>query len=158
MSSALLSPSPIAKVSGLRFEYPGVRALDDVSFSLERGTVTALVGPNGAGKSTLLRCVAGLETPALGEIEVAQIDVLESPRNRDYPLPPLQVDQAGSNFEAATKKLGYHPFSTPRAILSQPYKGRPGCSYCGACQGFGCHIGAKSSILVTALPGRGCLR
>ena len=80
MSSAPLSPPPIARVSGLRFEYPGVRALDDVSFSLERGTVTALVGPNGAGKSTLLRCVAGLETPALGEIEVAQIDVLEAPR------------------------------------------------------------------------------
>jgi ABC-2 type transport system ATP-binding protein len=71
---------PIARVSGLRFEYPGVRALDDVSFSLEPGTVTALVGPNGAGKSTLLRCIAGLETPALGEIEVAGIDVLDAPR------------------------------------------------------------------------------
>jgi ABC-2 type transport system ATP-binding protein len=57
-----------------------VRALDEVSFSLERGTVTALVGPNGAGKSTLLRCMAGLETPALGEVEVAQIDVLDAPR------------------------------------------------------------------------------
>ena len=50
------------------------------------------------------------------------------------------------------KKLGYHPFSTPRAILSQPYKGRPGCTYCGFCQAFGCHVGAKSSILVTKLP------
>jgi ABC-2 type transport system ATP-binding protein len=70
----------IACAEGLRFEYPGVRALDDVSFTLERGTVTALVGPNGAGKSTLLRCVAGLETPALGRIEVAGIDVLDSPR------------------------------------------------------------------------------
>jgi ABC-2 type transport system ATP-binding protein len=70
----------IARAEGLRFEYPGVRALDDVSFTLERGTVTALVGPNGAGKSTLLRCVAGLETPALGQIEVAGIDVLDSPR------------------------------------------------------------------------------
>jgi ABC-2 type transport system ATP-binding protein len=57
-----------------------VRALDDVSFALERGTVTALVGPNGAGKSTLLRCIAGLETPVFGEIEVAGVDVLESPR------------------------------------------------------------------------------
>lgn len=65
---------------GLRFEYPGVRALDDVSFSLEPGTVTALVGPNGAGKSTLLRCVAGLEAPVLGTIEVAGIDVLDRPR------------------------------------------------------------------------------
>jgi len=74
------SAAPIARVSGLRFEYPGVRALDEVSFSLERGTVTALVGPNGAGKSTLLRCIAGLETPALGAVEVAQIDVLDAPR------------------------------------------------------------------------------
>src|SRR5258708_9333081 len=70
----------VARAEGLRFEYPGVRALDDGSFTLERGPVTALVGPNGAGKSTLLRCVAGLETPALGRIEVAGIDVLDSPR------------------------------------------------------------------------------
>ena len=55
-------------------------------------------------------------------------------------------------FEPAAKKLGYHPFSTPRAILSQPYNGRPACTYCGFCQAFGCHVGAKSSILVTKLP------
>src|SRR5271165_1277353 len=76
----------------------------------------------------------------------------EAPRQRDYPLPPLKVDQSGVLFEAGTKKLGYHPFSTPRAILSQPYNGRPGCTYCGFCQSFGCHVGAKSSILVTKLP------
>src|SRR5947209_10777053 len=79
-------------------------------------------------------------------------NVFEAPRRRDYPLPPLVVDQSGANFEAGTKKLGFHPFSTPRAIISQPYNGRPGCSYCGFCQAFGCHIGAKSSILVTKLP------
>src|SRR5947209_698753 len=79
-------------------------------------------------------------------------NVFEAPRRRDYPLPPLVVDQSGANFEAGTKKLGFHPFSTPRAIVSQPYNGRPGCSYCGFCQAFGCHIGAKSSILVTRLP------
>ncbi len=71
---------PIARIAGLRFEYPGVRALHDVGFQLEAGTVTALVGPNGAGKSTLMRCLAGLETPALGEVEVDGIDVIEEPR------------------------------------------------------------------------------
>jgi gluconate 2-dehydrogenase alpha chain len=55
-------------------------------------------------------------------------------------------------MDEAARKLGYHPFSTPRAILSQAYNGRPACSYCGFCQAFGCHIGAKSSILVTKLP------
>jgi gluconate 2-dehydrogenase alpha chain len=90
-----------------------------------------------------------------GNLQGRKIDggnVHESPRQREYPLPPLQVDQAGTNFEAAARKLGLHPFSTPRAIVSQPYNGRPGCSYCGFCQAFGCHIGAKSSILVTKLP------
>ena len=62
------------------------------------------------------------------------------------------MDQAGQLFESAARKLGYHPFSTPRAIISQAYQGRPACTYCGFCQAFGCHIGAKSSILVTKLP------
>jgi gluconate 2-dehydrogenase alpha chain len=79
-------------------------------------------------------------------------NVFEAPRQREYPLPPLLADQSGVLFEAGARKLGYHPFSSPRAILSQSYQGRPGCTYCGFCQSFGCHIGAKSSILVTKLP------
>jgi gluconate 2-dehydrogenase alpha chain len=76
----------------------------------------------------------------------------EAPRRREYPLPPLIVDQSGLLFEEGAKKLGLHPFSSPRAIVSQPYNNRPGCTYCGFCQSFGCHVGAKSSILVTKLP------
>jgi gluconate 2-dehydrogenase alpha chain len=76
----------------------------------------------------------------------------ESPRARDYPLPPLLLDQCAYLFEGATKELGYTPFPSPRAILSQPYNGRPACTYCGFCQSFGCHVGAKSSTLVTKLP------
>ena len=79
-------------------------------------------------------------------------NVFEAPRRRDYPLPPLRDDQSGVLFRDAAKKLGHHPFPTPRAILSQDYQGRPGCTYCGFCQAFGCHVGAKSSILVTKLP------
>ncbi len=90
-----------------------------------------------------------------GNLQGKKIDggnVLEAPRQREYPLPALFVDQSGQLFEAGAKKLGYHPFPTPHAILSQPYKDRPGCTYCGFCQAFGCHVGAKSSILVTKLP------
>ncbi|PYR98513.1 MAG: GMC family oxidoreductase [Acidobacteria bacterium] len=90
-----------------------------------------------------------------GNLQGRKIDggnPFEAPRRREYPLPPLFVDQAGAIFEAAARKLGHHPFSTPRAIVSQPYRGRLGCTYCGFCQAFGCHIGAKSSILVTKLP------
>ena len=90
-----------------------------------------------------------------GNLQGRKIDggnVFEAPRNREYPLPALLLDQSATLFEGGARKLGYHPFSSPRAILSHPYEGRPSCSYCGFCQAFGCHIGAKSSILVTKLP------
>ena len=67
-------------VTGVSYIYPGTRALDNVSFDITRGSVTALVGPNGAGKSTLLRCIAGLDRPLTGTIQVAGIDVLDEPR------------------------------------------------------------------------------
>src|SRR6202045_881715 len=84
--------------------------------------------------------------------KVAGGNPFEAPRKREYPLPPLQVDQAGAIFAGAAQKLGHHPFSSPRAILSQTYQNRPACSYCSFCQSFGCFIGAKGSILVTKLP------
>jgi len=66
--------------SGVVYLYPGTRALDNVSFDITRGSVTALAGPNGAGKTTLLRCLAGLDRPLSGSITVAGINVLEEPR------------------------------------------------------------------------------
>lgn len=68
-------------VDKLVFEYPGLRALDDVSFNIAAGSITALVGPNGAGKTTLLRCMAALDRPVSGAITIAGIDVLEQPRD-----------------------------------------------------------------------------
>jgi gluconate 2-dehydrogenase alpha chain len=68
-----------------------------------------------------------------GNVQGRKIDggnVFEAPRKREYPLPPLLDDQAGIWFHAAAKKLGYNPFPTPRAIISQPYNGRPACTYC----------------------------
>ena len=79
-------------------------------------------------------------------------NIFEAPRRREYPLPALHADQSGILFNEGAHKLGYHPFSSPRAILSEPYHDRPSCTYCGYCQSFGCHVGAKSSILVTKLP------
>jgi ABC-2 type transport system ATP-binding protein len=68
------------RVDHLIFDYPGQRALDDVSFAIEPGTITALVGPNGAGKSTLMRVCSGLERPFVGRVRLQDIDVHENPR------------------------------------------------------------------------------
>ncbi|MEQ9062118.1 MAG: ABC transporter ATP-binding protein [Gammaproteobacteria bacterium] len=70
----------IIEVEHLVYEYPGLRALDDVGFTIEAGSVTALVGPNGAGKTSLLRCLAGMDRPLAGRIRVAGIDVVAEPR------------------------------------------------------------------------------
>jgi ABC-2 type transport system ATP-binding protein len=72
--------APLVTVENLVFDYPGRRALADVSLAIERGTITALVGPNGAGKTTLLNCIAALALPAAGRITVDGIDVHAAPR------------------------------------------------------------------------------
>lgn len=68
------------EVKNLNFDYPGKRVLHDVSFTIAKGSVTALVGPNGAGKTTLLRCLVALDRPHSGVITVGNIDVTENPR------------------------------------------------------------------------------
>jgi ABC-2 type transport system ATP-binding protein len=71
---------PMLHVENLFFDYPGHRALNDVSLFLERGTITALVGPNGAGKSTLMRLCAALDQPFSGTVRLDDVDVHANPR------------------------------------------------------------------------------
>ena len=71
---------PMIEVEGVVYDYPAARALHGVSFTVEPGTVLALVGPNGAGKSTLMRCIAALDSPTEGTIRVAGLDVEADPR------------------------------------------------------------------------------
>ncbi len=59
---------PLLEIRGIRKAFPGVVALDNVSFRLKRGTVHALMGENGAGKSTLMKIIAGVYIPDQGEI------------------------------------------------------------------------------------------
>ena len=67
-------------VENLIFDYPTLRALHDVSFTVEPRSVTALVGPNGAGKTTLLRCMAALETPFAGRVLIEGRNAHDDPR------------------------------------------------------------------------------
>lgn len=76
----------------------------------------------------------------------------EPPHSKPYPLPPVAVKSSGVLLERGAKKLGWHPYPAPVAILSRPYRGRAACAHCGFCEAFGCEWGAKSSTLATVIP------
>ncbi|HUN92246.1 MAG TPA: sugar ABC transporter ATP-binding protein [Burkholderiaceae bacterium] len=61
---------PLLEISGIVKAFPGVLALDNVSFRLRAGSVHALMGENGAGKSTLMKIIAGIYVPDKGEVRV----------------------------------------------------------------------------------------
>lgn len=79
-SGAVPNAEFLLAVEGIRKEFPGVLALDDVSFRLKRGTVHALMGENGAGKSTLMKILAGIYTPDQGDVTLRGVPIrLQSP-------------------------------------------------------------------------------
>jgi len=56
------------EVKGLYKFFGGIRAVDDCSFRVERGSITALIGPNGAGKTTAFNCISRTMMPTQGEV------------------------------------------------------------------------------------------
>ena len=72
----------IVEFRNITMEFPGVRANDDVSFSIRKGEIFALVGENGAGKSTLMNVLYGILTPTKGQVLIKGNPVTEyNPRH-----------------------------------------------------------------------------
>jgi branched-chain amino acid transport system ATP-binding protein len=69
----------ILTVSGLHAGYGEVPVLRDISFSVARGEICAIVGANGAGKTTLLSAIAGLITPSAGRVHFQDQDITSAP-------------------------------------------------------------------------------
>lgn len=68
------------EVTDVIYDYPAMRALHGIGFTVEAGAVLALVGPNGAGKTTLMRCMAALDSPTEGHIRIGGLDTQDDPR------------------------------------------------------------------------------
>jgi ABC-2 type transport system ATP-binding protein len=82
------------QVQNLRKEFGAKVAVDNVSFTVEKGEVLGFLGPNGAGKSTSMRMVTGYFRPTSGSIKIGGFDMLENP-------------------EQAKKSIGYLPENAP---------------------------------------------
>jgi len=61
---------PVLAVAHLTMRFGGLVAVDDVSFTVRRGDITALIGPNGAGKTTLFNCITGFYKPTVGMLRL----------------------------------------------------------------------------------------
>jgi ABC-2 type transport system ATP-binding protein len=72
--------TPAVRVEGLTKRFGDVLAVDDVSLTVDRGSVVGLLGPNGAGKTTLVKSILGLTLPDEGSVRVAGVDVHANPR------------------------------------------------------------------------------
>jgi len=95
---------PVITVRSLSKRYGSVVAVEDLTFSLDHGTVTGLLGPNGAGKSTTLRLLLGLAEPTAGEALVF------GRRYRDLPDPARRVG-------AVLESNDFHPARSGRNHL-----------------------------------------
>ena len=73
---------PMLTVSQLVMRFGGITALNDVSFTLAAGDITALIGPNGAGKTTLFNCITGMYTPSSGQVHFKTQDITGLPAHQ----------------------------------------------------------------------------
>src|SRR5215203_2910772 len=80
------------EVKGLTKVYGEQKAVDNISFTVNKGEIVGFLGPNGAGKSTTMKMITGFLQPDAGDITVTDIDVTKEPL-------------------AAKKKVGYLPES-----------------------------------------------
>ncbi|MFX1416692.1 MAG: ABC transporter ATP-binding protein, partial [Promethearchaeota archaeon] len=82
------------EISNLTYTYGGdLKALEDLSFAVDKGEIVALLGPNGAGKSTTVKLITGILRPISGNVKVASFEVSE-------------------NLDEVRKRIGFMPQET----------------------------------------------
>ncbi|MGB6456797.1 MAG: ATP-binding cassette domain-containing protein, partial [Streptosporangiaceae bacterium] len=92
------------KASGLSKRYGPVRAVDNLSFAVQPGSVTGFLGPNGSGKSTTMRMILGLDRPDAGRATIG---------GRAYHDLAWPLREVGAQLEARA----FHPARSARSHL-----------------------------------------
>ncbi len=90
------------EVDGIETYYGRVRALADVSLTVDKGEVVALIGSNGAGKTTTLRTISGLLAPASGTIRFEGEDITATPASRRVAMGICHVPEGRRLFPRMT--------------------------------------------------------
>lgn len=103
--------APRIEFEDVVFHYCGAPVLDEVSFTLEPGSTTAIVGPSGSGKSTVLALIAGLHEPTGGRVLIDGVDA-------------ATLD--GETRRAASSVVFQHPYLFHGSIRDNVFAGDPG--------------------------------
>lgn len=102
----------LLSVEGLGISFGGLKAVHDVSFTVQPGEIVSVIGPNGAGKTTLFNMISGIYQPGLGKVRLAGEDVtgiephLLAQRGMSRTFQNLQIFQSMTVLENAV--TGYH--------------------------------------------------
>ena len=118
----------ILEVENLSLQFGGVKALDDVSYSIEKGEIFSLIGPNGAGKTSMLNCISGLYRPSNGSIRFKGQEIL---RMKPYTRTTLGISRAFQNIALFAQmsvldnlKLGRHALMNSGPVSGGFYVGK----------------------------------
>jgi len=104
--------APLLSIEGLGIVFGGLKAVNDVSFSVRPGEIVSVIGPNGAGKTTLFNMISGLYLPSAGKVVLDGNDVtgisphLLARRGLSRTFQNLQIFQSMTVLENAV--TGYH--------------------------------------------------
>lgn len=104
--------STLLSVEGLGISFGGLKAVNNVSFTVEPGEIVSVIGPNGAGKTTLFNMISGVYLPSMGRVKLAGEDVtgmephLLARRGMSRTFQNLQIFQSMTVLENCI--TGYH--------------------------------------------------
>ena len=117
-------PGPLINVKGLTKTYQDIKAVDDVTFQVKKGSIFAFLGPNGAGKSTTIRMLTTLTKPTSGSLTIDGIDVAHHPHDARKRFGIVFQDPSLDDDLTALENLSYHAalYSVPKKLRKERIK------------------------------------
>lgn len=119
---------PILEVEGISLQFGGVKALDNVTYHINKGEIFSLIGPNGAGKTSMLNCISGLYQPTSGSIRYKGQEIINM---KPYERTTLGMARAFQNIALFAHmsvldnlKLGRHSLMSSGVFSGGLYVGK----------------------------------
>ena len=111
----------LLEMVGISKEFPGVKALDDVTLQVKQGTVHALMGENGAGKSTLMKCLFGIYLQDSGDIilDGKKVDINESKTALDMGIAMIHQELHPIPYRNVMDNIWLGRYPTKGAVIDE---------------------------------------